>query len=189
MRNLFLNLWWALLFISVVGCKNTPATVSSGRPAVPETVSMKPTVVYVLRHAEKDTLDPANKDPELSVEGRARGEALRQLLEDQQIDALFATKYIRTKHTLEPLAEAHSLPIMQYEAADYDGLRQQLLEQYRGKTVVVAGHSNTLLPILEAFGVQRPVPDISEAEYSYLFRLTIQPDNTAVVETDYYGKK
>ena len=38
------------------------------------------TTIYIVRHAEKDVSDPKNQDPELSVEGRERAEALANKL-------------------------------------------------------------------------------------------------------------
>ncbi|MCC9138582.1 histidine phosphatase family protein [Pontibacter silvestris] len=188
MKNTAFKLLLALLFISLAACRNTPSA-TSGVAVESKWSSVRPTVVYVVRHAEKDTLDPANKDPDLTEQGMARGEALKQFLANEQVNGLFATKYIRTQNTLKPLAEVHNLQVNQYKADNFNGLKEQVLQQFRGGTVVVAGHSNTLLPILEAFGVSRPIQKISETEYSYIFKLIVSPDNTAVVEVDYYGEK
>ncbi|GAB3820482.1 hypothetical protein GCM10028895_20720 [Pontibacter rugosus] len=148
----------------------------------------QPTVLYLVRHAEKDISDPSNENPGLTAEGTARAEALRSLLQEQEVDALYATKYTRTKSTLIPLAEVKNLEIRQYEAHDFNGLRDKVLQNDKGHTLVVAAHSNTLLPIIEAFGAKRPVSDISELEYDYLFKITIAADGTATVETSNYGK-
>ncbi|GAB3540630.1 phosphoglycerate mutase family protein [Pontibacter brevis] len=144
-------------------------------------------MVYLVRHAEKDTTDPANEDPDLTPAGVARAEALRTLLEGQEVDALYATKYLRTINTLKPLADTRQLEVRQYEAHDFDNLKQQLLQNHRGETVVVAGHSNTVLPIMEALGVQRPVTEIADSDYDYIFKVTLASDGTATVATDHFG--
>jgi len=179
-----------LLVFSFSACDNTSSVNAALQKASlldGGGANMQPTVVYLVRHAEKDTSDPANQDPDLTAQGNARAEALRTALEGQQIAALYATKYVRTKNTLKPLAEKYKLALKEYEAHDFTSLKKQIMENHRGQTVVVAGHSNTLLPIIEAFGAKRPVPDISDSQYSYLFKLTAAPDGTAKVETRQFG--
>ena len=146
-----------------------------------------PVVVYLVRHAEKDISDPKNEDPGLTPAGMERAEALRAMLEGQEVDALYATKYIRTKNTLKPLADSRQLEVRQYEAHDFNNLKQQILQHHRGETVVVAGHSNTVLPIMEALGVKRPVAEISENKYDHVFKVTVAPDGTATVEASLFG--
>lgn len=177
-----------LMLLLTVACRQSPE-LHEGSSAVVDPVdnTAQPTVVYLVRHAEKETVDLKDQNPSLSAKGFARAEALGNLLKEQPIGALYATKYIRTQHTLKPLSDSLSLEILQYEANDFVGLKERVLRNHQGQTVVVAGHSNTLLPILEAFGAKRPVPDISEQEYDYLFKVTLAPDGKATVETDHYS--
>lgn len=179
-----------LLMLMVLSCRQSPAGQEGALAVVdPQDNKAQPTVVYLVRHAEKNISDANNQDPDLTPEGVARAEALRDLLEQQQVDALYSTKYIRTKNTLKPLADARKLEVIQYEANDFNGLKNRIVENHQGQTVVVSGHSNTLLPIVEAFGAKRPVADISEKEYDYLFKVTLAPDGSTTVETDHYGVK
>ncbi|WP_242927018.1 SixA phosphatase family protein [Pontibacter vulgaris] len=176
-----------LLLAGLFSCRTTSseseAVMSSNAAAAPA----DSTIIYIVRHAEKDISNPDNQDPDLTEAGKARVEAFRALMQGQQVDALFATKYIRTQNTLKPLADERNLAITQYEAHDFNGLKTQILTNYSGKTVVVAGHSNTLLPIIEAFGGKRPVSDISDHQYDYLFRLALAPDNGIAVKTAHFG--
>lgn len=186
--NLLLKLWLVLLLISTAACRSN----TSGNEAVlagpaDAKAEAAPVIVYLVRHAEKDTADPKNEDPDLTPAGMARAEALRLLLEGQDVDALYATKYLRTKNTLKPLADTRQLEVRQYEAHDFNNLKQQVLQNHQGETVVIAGHSNTILPIIEAMGAKRPVPDISDNKYDYLFKMTLDPTGTATVETSQFG--
>ncbi len=149
----------------------------------------KPTVVYVVRHAEKDTSDPSNQNPGLTPAGEERAKALRDLLAGQQVGALYTTNYIRTQNTLKPLAEAYELEMKPYEANDFNTLKAEILARHPGQTVVVAGHSNTVLPLLEAFGTTRPVPAIPDSTYDYIFKLTVPPAGAASVEASHFGAK
>ena len=54
-------------------------------------------VIFIVRHAEKATTG-AN-DPDLSVAGKKRAEALARILKDSQITAVFVTEFKRTQET------------------------------------------------------------------------------------------
>ena len=177
---LLLKLWIVLLLFCTAACQSNPDAAISGAES-------EPIIVYLVRHAEKDTSDAKNEDPELTPAGEARAEALRALLEGQEVDALYTTKFIRNKKTLKPLADDRQLEMQLYEAHDFEGLKKQLLGQHRGETVVVVGHSNTILPIIEAFGAEKPVNEIADSAYSYLFKLTVSPQGNATVETSRFG--
>ncbi|PVY43054.1 histidine phosphatase family protein [Pontibacter virosus] len=185
MKNLF-KLSFLLLFISIFSACNSGTATSDQQIEEIETAT-EVTTIYLVRHAEKDTTDASNEDPELTEVGHARAEALRTLLEGQEVDALYATKYMRTGQTLYPLAKERNMEVVQYEGHDFEGLKARILEEHRGETVVVAGHSNTLLPIIEAFGVTKPFEEIADSQYRYLFKLTVRSDNTASVEVSEFG--
>jgi len=175
-----------LLVVALGACRSSTSETDGVAVAAEQKVS-EPTVVYLVRHAEKDISNPSDQDPDLTAEGQARAEALRALLSGQEIDALYATKYLRTISTLKPLAEERKLEIRRYEGHDFNGIKQRLLQEHRGQTVVVAGHSNTLLPIIESFGAKRPVSDISDQQYDFLFKLTIDPEDKASVEVSEFS--
>lgn len=180
-------MWVLLLLFATVACRNVPSGNEGAieiANADPDEITNQPTTVYLVRHAEKDISNPSDQDPGLTAEGEARAQALRTLLEGQKIDALYATKYKRTKNTLVPLAQARNLNVIEYEAHDFNGLENKILQQYPGGTVVVAGHSNTILPIVEALGAKRPVPDIPDSQYDYIFKVVVAPDGTATVAAD-----
>ncbi|MHC2993795.1 phosphoglycerate mutase [Pontibacter sp. HJ8] len=175
-----------LLFLAVAFTSCRSSSGDSDLAVETEQQVSEPTTVYLVRHAEKDISDPSNEDPDLTADGKARAEALRALLNGQEVHALYATKYMRTVNTLKPLADERQLEIRQYEGHDFNGIRQRLLQEHRGQTVVVAGHSNTLLPMIEAFGARRPVSDISDNTYDFVFKLTVDPEDKTVVEVSQY---
>lgn len=177
----------AFFMISLIGCQQLPSNVSSGSVAN-EAAEAPVTTIFVVRHAEKATTDPADKDPDLNEDGVARAEALRVLLKNEPVSALYTTKYKRTMNTLKPLSEERKLEIATYEPIAFESLKSQVLQNHTGKTVVVAGHSNTILSIVEAFGVDRPFAEVPESKYDHIFKITIAADNTATLETGRYGK-
>lgn len=149
--------------------------------------AQKTVKVWVVRHAEKVTVDPKDKDPELTTEGSERAEALLKLLKGEGVDSIFVTDFKRTKLTGFPLADKLGLTMKTYNPAAQKALAKQLLANAKGKKIVMVGHSNTVLDLVEAFGAKRPLQEIKDDEYAYIFVLTIK-DTKAEVKTDRYGK-
>ncbi len=143
------------------------------------------TVVYLVRHAEKATSNPNEQDPDLTSAGYARAQALQKHLQNTPIDVFLASPYKRTRLTLEPLAAGRE--INTYQAHGYAALKKLINDKYAGKTVIVAGHSNTLLDIIETFGAAKPVPNIGDSKYDYIFKITLRPGKKAKVETATFG--
>ena len=147
------------------------------------------TTIYLVRHAEKDaTSDPT--DQTLSAAGQVRALALRQLLVRRHPAALFTTDTKRTRATLAPLAEATKLEPQVYDKDKNSALVARIRQEYAGKTVVVVGHSNTLLPLIEALGGTAPVREIGDDQYSYLFTVRVPAGGKApTVAVRSYGSK
>lgn len=149
------------------------------RPAV--------TTVYLVRHAEKDTAAAGRADPALSGVGEVRAQVLRKLLARRRPTALFTTDTRRTRATLAPLAAATKLEPLVYNPKETTALAQRIRREFMGKTVVVVGHSNTLLPLIESLGGTSPVEEIGDDEYDYLFTVRIVEGVLPTVGVQGYG--
>ncbi len=132
-------------------------------------VAAPPTVVLLVRHAEKAAQPP--QDPPLSDAGSARAQALLAVARDAGVTAIITTQYERTRKTAEPTAVAlHVTP----EVVDAGPLAQHAkavadrILAHAGGTVLVVGHSNTVPAIVEALGAPKP-RDICDSEYDQLF--------------------
>lgn len=175
-----------LIFITgfAWACDPSPANntaANTDKATAPETT------IYIVRHAEKVTTDTTNQDPVLTAEGEARAKALAAYLDGKPVDAIYSTKYKRNSLTVKPLADARKLQVNTYEAHDFEALKKQVLQQHAGKTVVVVGHSNTILPLVEAFGAQKPFAEVADSKYDHIFKVTIKADSTASVQAATYG--
>jgi broad specificity phosphatase PhoE len=143
------------------------AASSASRPAKDEST----TTIVLVRHAEKQA---ESGDPPLSEAGSLRAEALARVLADVAVTGLSATPYRRTQQTLQPLAEqvGVGIEVQAVDLSDPEAYARQLasglLERYRGGTVVLAGHSNTVPLLLEALGVTGP-DSLDDDEYDDLF--------------------
>ncbi len=145
------------------------------------------TTVWIVRHAEKDLKNPSDKDPVLSLDGQDRAKDLASLLLPQRILAVYATPFKRTMQTAEPTAYGHGVKVQTYDATDPAALAATVLRQHKGGSVVIVGHSNTVLELVEAFGIKRPIPALNDDDYNYIFTVTVQGDSTQMQMTQ-YGK-
>jgi broad specificity phosphatase PhoE len=144
------------------------------------------TTIYLVRHGEKD-LTPGLADPPLTPAGEARAQLLAKRLARRHPAALFTTDTRRTRATLAPLAQATHLTPLVYNAQDANELAIRLYKEYAGRTVVVVGHSNTLLPLLTALGITAPMKEIKDEEFDYLFKVELRPGQPARLVVSRYG--
>jgi 2,3-bisphosphoglycerate-dependent phosphoglycerate mutase len=138
---------------------------------------------YLVRHAEKDLTDPSAKNPPLTPAGVQRANHLAEKLQQQPIEAIFSTEFERNVNTVKPLAEKRGVQIQTYEWHDYPGI-QSLIEKEKGKTLLVCGHGDNLLPIIKNLGAKPPLDSIPAYEYDNLFKVVLQPDGKASVEVE-----
>ncbi|MCH8146497.1 MAG: histidine phosphatase family protein [Planctomycetes bacterium] len=133
----------------------------------PDERSTKPTVVYIVRHAEKTGETP---DADLSPEGKTRVEVLSWMLRDIALDAVYSTDAPRTLHTVEPIAKEKGLSVESYVPRP-GKLAETIRRKHRGQTLLVSGHSNTIPELLKSLGV--PIEDKILPGYDDLFIVTL----------------
>ena len=175
-----------LLFVFVIAAfmkMADPQPSVIGKPARDQKI--KTTTIYLVRHAEKVTTNPQDKDPGLTPEGFKRAEDLKQFLKNEEIDAFFTTPYKRNQLTLLPVAQGRKVQV--YDAHDFENLKERIMQHYKGKTVLVVGHSNTLLPLIEAFGGKKPMTEITENQYDNIFKIKVSPQGNVQVEAQKFG--
>lgn len=140
-----------------------------------QSVNAQNTEIWVVRHAEKDRSNPQDKDPELSDAGRTRAKDLATYLTKEKFDVAFSTPYKRTHQTLDSLIIPKVI-----EYTDIKLLVENVKTNYVGKKIIIAGHSNTVLEIIEAFGGKRPREELTDDDYDFIFRLTVKGDKAKV---------
>src|SRR5687768_14269138 len=98
---------------------------------------------YIVRHAEKATVDSTIKssDVPLSEQGVKRAESLADKLKDKSVKHIFSTNTVRTKTTAEPLGKLLSVPVQTYNGSDTGFVHR--IKNLNGNVLVV-GHSNTV---------------------------------------------
>lgn len=144
--------------------------------------SQEPKTIYIVRHAEKLLV---GDDPELSVAGTVRSKKLAQILENEDIRHIYSTNTIRTKATVQPLADKLGISIEIYDIHNHDELVKKLRKNI-GDAVVV-GHSNTIHHLANYFVGQNPrIPEIEDDDYNFIFIISLYKDGSSKVERKEY---
>ena len=152
------------------------------------TPTAKETVVYIVRHAEKDTSDVKNNDPDLNAEGKERARALNQFLKKEKIAAVFSTEYKRTMQTAAPVAQRNGIPVKTYDAKDPQAIARLIKSEYADRITLITGHSNTILELVKAFGLTPPVDELKDDDYDLIFKITIHKNGEQSLKTQRFGK-
>lgn len=150
-------------------------------------VAAEPSVVVLVRHAEKAAA-PAD-DPALSAEGEQRARALAAAVADFRIDAIVTTQFVRTQRTAGVVAADRRLqPIVVKAGGDAAAHAEAVADAVRarpaGEAVLVVGHSNTVPAIIGALGGPT-LPALCDAEYANLFVLVMAPGGPRLVRAQY----
>lgn len=160
----------------VCGCATT-------RQAVPDL-----TIVYLVRHGEKNTAVANDPDPALTAAGRARAEALAERLGNAGVTNIISTQWTRTRETARPLATRLGVTteiVPTGGSAFADSTRAAVL-RHRGGTILVVGHSNTISSVIAALGGPR-LPDLCDSEHSSLFVMRITKSPGPMIVREHYG--
>lgn len=147
------------------------------------------TKIYIVRHAEKITDNPKDRDPLLTTKGTQRAEALSQFFRKKELDAFYATDYKRTKATAQPTTTDKGLDIQMYDTKNLKIAIRSIVESNIGKTILIVGHSNTILETIEAAGGQKPFATIADTDYNNIFLVTLKANGIIKVKAMKYGPK
>lgn len=123
------------------------------------------TTILVIRHAERDP----GLDPPLNAVGQARAEALKAVLAENGVTAIYCTDLLRNRQTVQPLADALGLGLNLVSPVFFTNTAtagQQIVDDiianHAGGTVLWCG--NTGQTVVE--GVD--IPGVNEQIYRYL---------------------
>ena len=143
-----------------------------------------PTVIIVVRHAEKGTT-PAN-DPPLTDAGTARARSLAAALAGANVQAVITTQLLRTKDTARPTAEARGLTteIVPTTTPDHPKAVADAARKHVGQTVLVVGHSNTVAQIVASLGGPKAA-DLCDSEYSNIYTVILDGTSVRVVQSTF----
>lgn len=125
--------------------------------------------IFIVRHAEKAAPGPDMKsDVSLSETGNQRAEALKEALQNEQIQAIYSTNTLRTRSTAAPTASLFGLNIQSYGPYPDSAFAKSMIQL--GKNVLIVGHSNTVDDLVNLIMGEKVIPgDLDESEYDNLY--------------------
>lgn len=135
---------------------------------------------YLIRHAEKVRTDPNDADPALNIDGMMRAKRWATYFEPIKIDAIYITQYIRTKQTISLIAQQKQISPKRYDPNTV--YSEAFLKETNGKTVLIAGHSNTTPQLVNKLIGEEKFKEMDDSDNSTLFKVTIN-GNDKKVET------
>ncbi|QED37521.1 histidine phosphatase family protein [Antarcticibacterium arcticum] len=159
-----------LLILAITACKSPIKDPSA--EANEET--QQATVYYFIRHAEKDTTDPDEKDPELIPAGIQRAEKWAGVFKDISFDHIYSSNYKRTRATAQKIADSQQKDVEIYDASKLND--EEFQKKTEGKTVLVVGHSNTNPQFVNFILEEDKYEDIPDAENGSLFIVSVLPN-------------
>lgn len=133
------------------------------------------TTYYLIRHAEKDRSDSANRNPNLTEVGLERAVNWAEHFKTVKFDMVYSTDYNRTKQTAMPTAIANSLELQFYNPSDMK--IEEFMEKTKGKTVLIVGHSNTTPKFTNQLLGEDKYEDIDDNNNSNLYVVTVTKDS------------
>ena len=139
------------------------------------------TTAFVVRHAEKQ--DPSSNvaSEPLSSAGLARARALADALYRAGVTAVYSTNTVRTRGTVGPLADSLGIDIVDY--SDHTTLAATVLADHEGDVVLIAGHSNTVGPLVAGFG--GAVSTATIGDYDNLYYSSASAGQATIVNLQY----
>jgi 2,3-bisphosphoglycerate-dependent phosphoglycerate mutase len=140
------------------------------RKTTKETLGEEEVATFILvRHAEKEL----DAKPALTKQGMERADRLAFILERVDLDAVYSSPTKRTRMTAAPTAEFHKLPVLPYDPSLMKDFSKDLKRLYKGKTVLVVGHSNTTPALANYLAKTDKHPRFSELDYTNYYIVTI----------------
>jgi broad specificity phosphatase PhoE len=150
-----------------------------GATVAPRAMSAQPSMVILVRHAEKAAVP--GDDPPLSEVGQQRARDLAASLVASPPSAIVVSSRQRTALTAEVIAKATGVTpqVISLEGggAAHIAAVAAAVKSQRG-VVLVVGHSNTVPAVIKALGGPA-LPDICDATYTHFFVLQPSGDGRA----------
>ncbi len=134
----------------------------------PVAAQSEPTMVFLVRHAER--AEDGTNDPPISGAGEARAALVAEMLRDAGVTHVHSTNTRRTRTTAAPAAASAGVAVGLYDPRDLSGFADHL-RATPGRHLVV-GHSNTTPQLVAALGGE-PGSPIEELEYDRLYIVTL----------------
>ena len=167
-----LRLLGLLLLALAIGAEQAPNQAPAG-----------PSIIMIIRHAEKPAEESGEKNPNLSPRGFQRADALASVIPDHfpHPDFLIATKRSkgsnRPVETITPLSKAlHEEIESTFKDDEVDQVAHEVLTdpKFAGKIVLIAWHHGKIPELAAVLGVKNAPPKWNPAVFDRVWEITYQ---------------
>lgn len=131
------------------------------------------TTYYLIRHADKQTANKKDRNPNLNERGFKRAAQWAKVFKDVNFDLIYSTDYNRTIQTATPTAKSKNLEIKQYNPRKL--FNKDFQKATQGKTVLIVGHSNSTPTFANKILGKQKYQQIDESNYANLYIVSITP--------------
>ncbi len=147
------------------------------------------TTLILIRHGERNnpTIADPPGGPRLNAAGKKRAQTLVHVLGKTGIKVIYTSTYTRTQETAQPLA-AILAAVTSVQLTDAAQIKNHILLNHSGKTILVVGHSDSVPALINLF-TGGHLPNINDAEFDNMFVLTALNTGQAFVTRLKYGKR
>lgn len=146
--------------LSIYACKNNT-----------ETASQEKSVYYFIRHAEKDTSNPEDTNPELTYYGEERAKGWAKYFDSIPLDKIYSTTYKRTMETALPIAAKKFMKLETYKPDEL--INPNFFLMTKGKQVLIVGHSNTTPFLVNTLLEEDQYANMPDDDFSTLYKVTL----------------
>lgn len=138
-------------------------------------ISSQESTIYLIRHAEK--INNSN-DSDLNEKGKLRAKQLADFFSDKNLEIIFTTLTYRAQQTAAPIAVRTNSETILYQK---NALKiSDLINLYKGKNILIVGHSNTIPMFLNELTGEYKYSEIPEDEYDWIFEIKINKSSILI---------
>lgn len=137
--------------------------------ALASRTKIKPTEIFFIRHAEKES--DGTDDPPLSALGITRAGRWRTFFDDINFDEIYTTKFIRNTQTVDHVFGKSADNVKYYSALSFDISVE--LGRVFGKKIAIIGHSNTIPGMVNRLVTDRQYDAMDFRNYELIYQVTI----------------
>jgi 2,3-bisphosphoglycerate-dependent phosphoglycerate mutase len=130
------------------------------------------TVFIMVRHAEKVRKE-GDDDPDLTSEGIERAKRLSNLLKELNIRRVGYTATKRALQTAQPTIDMATCGSDVYSKTATESFLLNCNEAYKGKVVLVVGHSNTIPEMVNNLIGEKKYTDIPDGDFGDIFIVSV----------------
>lgn len=128
-------------------------------------------LIFVVRHA--DTTPNSGSNPDLNAQGQARALQLANMIQDEQLGAIYVTNTNRSVQTAAPASANSGIPTTFYPPLDAIGLANTIRSSNSTVATLVIAHSNTVPDIIEALGGPS-FDDLAEDSFDHFYAVLLR---------------